>query len=892
MTDAHRKRRQSSSRNTRTSTLLRNKLLFINIASSIVVAGVVAAWILNRKTGGNKQNDEPPQQAAGNDDSRQNRPNERPAGHQQDRGVCRVYTKEPGFYVFVDGEPARDENDEWVRTPCAVTAPQGGHDITIARPGYKDEQQYVNVENETEVVFDNLEQAPEGYQSLLDAAYLRAKTAQPIPLLSLSTPAQELDPYITPDGLSLYFVSDRNGVKGIYHVARPSPYHYFTGKPEIVEGTRGYDLPASPGLSADSLSIIYTKPALGNIYCVSRSSSVGDFTRKTTLQTRRTSTGHWTAAQVLRDDNRMWRLYSLQYDRGKTRGFVAEANLTREVRDAFDTSGGADGRALLPLIDQEFEPAQPFDLRGFPPCLSPDGLRQYVFYGDVLKRATRHNRDEPFPEPDVIANFSLEGYQPTGYAPTDNAAVSRRRSYSITDDEQWLFYESNSDLFMLRVFSRPRKRLAIAGRSIPPRKQKKPVKIAKNDSPQGDDPQPKQPPVDPRTLPLPYPKFRGQLLKVLAQREYEKARSLAEEALKNPRLEDDRNLIRWDLQDIERTAGFWKQLRAAIDNMQSGDQFYIGSARVNFARFEKGDLIATSAGQEVRKKLEEMRLSDLIYIVDKQLGRDDPQVQLHVGLFRFYDKQGNPEAAFARFKRAGKPGKEFIERLAGRRIQQARHEYDRENIGRGLALVNAVLNDYSDTNAAETARKMIDEAYARTNWTAVGPRNWKQADGRYTAGPENAPGSLLRSPKQYENFVLRLEWKSDVQNGQGGVYFRYPGSGDPIDTAFKIQLADDFGVPADKFCTGSLFKVQAPVENAVQQRGQWNTLQLRVEGSRVQVVVNGRKVLETTADSENIPLKGYVALDGELGGITYRKTLLYELPKSRNDSETGETPSP
>ncbi len=143
-------------------------------------------------------------------------------------------------------------------------------------------------------------------------------------------------------------------------------------------------------------------------------------------------------------------------------------------------------------------------------------------------------------------------------------------------------------------------------------------------------------------------------------------------------------------------------------------------------------------------------------------------------------------------------------------------------------------------------------------------------------------GSHLMSTKGYERFELRLEWKTEGELAQGGVFFRWNGEDVPgTANAFKLHLANDLGQPSDMFSTGSLFKVESPEENAVLPEGKWNTLVLRVDGEKVTATINGKKVLDTTATSKEIPLRGYVCLDGEIGGITYRRTLLVELPPSK-----------
>jgi len=55
---------------------------------------------------------------------------------------------------------------------------------------------------------------------------------------------------------------------------------------------------------------------------------------------------------------------------------------------------------------------------------------------------------------------------------------------------------------------------------------------------------------------------------------------------------------------------------------------------------------------------------------------------------------------------------------------------------------------------------------------------------------------------------------------------------------------------------------------------------LRVEQNRVQAVVNGVAVLDTPASLPTVAPSGFVCLDGEFSGISYRKVLVYELPTS------------
>jgi len=442
-----RRRRNRPGGKTGWNKLLRSKFLLINLSSLLLIGLIAAVILLNR---GDRENDEktpdkqPQQQRAGEptDDAP---PRKKPP---LETGLCRVYTEPPGFVVFIDGEPVRTKgNDGWLTSPCAVTVPQGTHEVTVARAGFRDTSRFVNVTEQTQVVFEELPQAGEGDVGLLNSAYFGAETARPLPLISLNAAGRNLDPFITPDGRSLYFVGERNGRKGIYHVARETPYHYFPKQAELIKST--YDFPASPTLADDSLAIVYTLPKEGRIECVSRNSAVEDFRnqRAGPLQFRASGAARWISADIIRDPGRAWRLYWLEKESGKLQGYTAIGKDKSDVGAVFG-SGSTERnatrkKALAPVARQQFEKIGTFELRGNPPCFSRDGLRQYVFNGKLLKRATRKRIDEPFSSLEPLANISLPNYSPT----------PDRRSFSITDDEQWLVYESAGDLYLVRVFA-------------------------------------------------------------------------------------------------------------------------------------------------------------------------------------------------------------------------------------------------------------------------------------------------------------------------------------------------------------------------------------------------------------------------------------------------------
>ena len=59
--------------------------------------------------------------------------------------------------------------------------------------------------------------------------------------------------------------------------------------------------------------------------------------------------------------------------------------------------------------------------------------------------------------------------------------------------------------------------------------------------------------------------------------------------------------------------------------------------------------------------------------------------------------------------------------------------------------------------------------------------------------------------------------------------------------SYEIQLVDDAGQPPTAHSTGSLYRYVAPSTNPVKPAGEWNTLEVRCQGPRIQVTLNDER---------------------------------------------------
>lgn len=764
-----------------------------------------------------------------------------------------VHTPEPGFHVLVDGEPVLNDDGGYVETPCAVTCEQGPRFITVFREGWIDATKRANVIPNSDVEFEPEQDDKNIGSEVLTAPYLHAKIGEPISLKGLNTNRPELDPFLTNDRLTIYFAGDRQEGRGIYVATRPTPYHDFE-TPKIVN--RNPDLPATPSISEDGLFLLYTVPTKARLMLLKRTKATSDFGDRTTVRQTEKESVLWPSCQILGDG---LRLYWTEADDGEFKTY----SVSRKS----------------PLAD--FDKTLKVRLPGEHACLSSDGLRQYDFDGQKLTRYRRPNLNTKFPETgDVIAEIDLP----------DIDYSTDYRQYFVTSDEQWLFYcdkpDDSGDIKMVRLSNGPQWGVKPTGKSISP----KPKQIAKNEMQDGntpsdgggdgEKPMPKPKPIDPRTVPLPYTSFSKVFATLMSERKYDEAQALLDTNLTNDAFNPFKQLLDWDIADLKAIRGFWADIEKSLTEMPVGEPYRIGTSALKFAEFKDGIVVGKLGTAELKRPVAELAPADLSAFFDRLHKGTEPEPQLRFATFLAYDKQAVERQLKLRVERAGRLGTELLEQRARRKFALAKAEFERKNYGNGTAFITEAEALASPTSPIVTElAAMRAMLFTLVKWEPRGKREWVIEDGSYRATTERKENSLLVASEQFENFEISFEWQvENTVQSQGGVYFRYSGSGDIYENAYKIHLANDAGVKPDVYSSGALFAISAADSNPVKPAGEWNTTTIRVIGSTVTVTINGKQANKANLGSSKIPDKGLVCLDGGIGGITYRKVRLNELP--------------
>lgn len=121
------------------------------------------------------------------------------------------------------------------------------------------------------------------------------------------------------------------------------------------------------------------------------------------------------------------------------------------------------------------------------------------------------------------------------------------------------------------------------------------------------------------------------------------------------------------------------------------------------------------------------------------------------------------------------------------------------------------------------------------------------------------PGGILYSVREYDNYVLRLEYKLPV-GGNNGIGIRCGRYGSPGRTGMEIQLLDDYAAQYKNLHStqynGSIYGVIAPKMGYLKQAGGWNTLELIVDHSHIKETLNGTVIIDVDlAGITEFPLK-------------------------------------
>ena len=128
-------------------------------------------------------------------------------------------------------------------------------------------------------------------------------------------------------------------------------------------------------------------------------------------------------------------------------------------------------------------------------------------------------------------------------------------------------------------------------------------------------------------------------------------------------------------------------------------------------------------------------------------------------------------------------------------------------------------------------------------------------------------GKWLRTKKQYNNFILKVEWKVS-KGGNSGVFIRtdrdlkLSANGLRLTTGYEVQISN---APRDaSHCTGSLYGFVAVKPRPDESADKWHTFEIRCQDNQVTVMCDGIKCIDFDQSSNKAtqekPVTGYIGL--------------------------------
>lgn len=184
-----------------------------------------------------------------------------------------------------------------------------------------------------------------------------------------------------------------------------------------------------------------------------------------------------------------------------------------------------------------------------------------------------------------------------------------------------------------------------------------------------------------------------------------------------------------------------------------------------------------------------------------------------------------------------------------------------------LVLLAACGGGRSDTDG-EGWRTLLDGSNL-SGWNVVGDANWHVESGAARADKSTA-ASFLVSEDSFADFELELEFWVDAA-ANSGVFVRCQDAGTIADTScYEVNIFD--ARPDQTYRTGSIVNVAEPAE-FVYTGGQWNHMKIGADGSRLQVTVNGRPMVDTKDPRFS---GGPIALQYAAGAVMFRNVRIRE----------------
>jgi len=206
-----------------------------------------------------------------------------------------------------------------------------------------------------------------------------------------------------------------------------------------------------------------------------------------------------------------------------------------------------------------------------------------------------------------------------------------------------------------------------------------------------------------------------------------------------------------------------------------------------------------------------------------------------------------------------------------------------------IRLLPVLLAAGLSLSAAEPAKPVkIFDGKTFAGWEGDTNKTFRIVDGAIVGGSmsANVPrNEFLATTRQYTNFVLRLEFKLlGGAKANGGVQIRTQRIPNHHEVSgYQADMGDGWwGCIYDESRRNKVVaKADPALTDKLVKRNEWNSYEIRCEGKRIRLAINGTQTVDFTEEDDKIPQFGIIAVQihgGPPSEAWYRNFVLEELP--------------
>jgi hypothetical protein len=213
-----------------------------------------------------------------------------------------------------------------------------------------------------------------------------------------------------------------------------------------------------------------------------------------------------------------------------------------------------------------------------------------------------------------------------------------------------------------------------------------------------------------------------------------------------------------------------------------------------------------------------------------------------------------------------------------------------------VTLIGLLLVSACHVNADTLGWQSLFNGRDLTGWVDVNtsPETWTVETGELVCS--GLPIGVMRSAKQYENFILEIEWMHLEAGGNSGVFIWSEGTpfpGETLPRGVEVQMLENEYYKIHNrdrgYVSGELFgsmglavvpdnprgKRSMSTEYRCKGKGEWNKYVVVAVDGVVKLSINGKVVNGIRGSARK---KGYLCLESEGAPIRFRNIRIMELP--------------